>query len=197
MKPRRIGTSPTATSCRPAASSGPSPEARRLPDRRGHRPRRSRQRAGDTGNPAHPRVEDAPQLRTSSAYGSLPGDANRVSLVIRGVGGVDAKGAEGTPGHWPGGELSCWLRRQLPAAHKSRRTGAAPSTQRLHGLPGGGLVPKVGAASPSGFQVRTLISPAAQLRLPPHGRRTVDSVLGSRVGRGARLHQMTTAPCAR
>jgi hypothetical protein len=64
---------PGGYECRSAASSGPSAEARRLPDRRGHGPRRSRQPAGDIGIRRTTRVEDAPQLRTSSAYGSHPG----------------------------------------------------------------------------------------------------------------------------
>jgi hypothetical protein len=64
---------PGGYECRSAASSGPSAEARRLPDRRGPGPRRSRQPAGDIGTRRTTRVEDAPQLRTSSAYGSPSG----------------------------------------------------------------------------------------------------------------------------
>ena len=44
---------PDGYECRSAASSGPSPEARRLPDRRGHGPRRSRAAGRRHRNPAH------------------------------------------------------------------------------------------------------------------------------------------------
>ena len=64
---------PDGHECRSAASSGPSPEARRLPDRRGHGPRRSRAAGRRHRNPARPEPDMRLGLRTSSAYRFHPG----------------------------------------------------------------------------------------------------------------------------
>lgn len=119
------------------------PEARRLPDRRGHRPRRSRAAGLRHRQLTHDSSEDTPPLRTSSTHGSRPGlehapiDHGRLTTVSPGSPSLPVSNTRRIFAHRQAiSNSSSMTLRPRSQQRDSRRTTARPHARRGRRTPG-------------------------------------------------------------